>query len=551
MKKTNIGIGAEYGKIRRGQRWIGLWICMGIMWILMSGCAHRPEGKPTLTVPDAEPVTSALPETSNVQPELPVVVNAMDARGAVAVEIVPQYRELLSGIEGELPLLIRLDGKEVAQVARQPMNLAVVIDRSGSMSGDKIASVKVAAIELLKRLIPEDRVTLISYSDDVMVHSDRQLLTEVGIQLLRDEILRLTAGGSTALGPATLKAIEMLGTARGDGAVAGVSDTDEVLLSHVLLLSDGIANEGVTSPDILGQACADGFTRGISVSTLGVGLDYNEDLMTRMADEGGGQYHYVREESRIAAVLDDELRGLMATVARDIELEIKCSRGFQVKEVYGYAQTPTQMGTRIRVGALRSGQNRDILVMLGYAALSIVDAPMAVADVGLHFRDVTHPNSAETIFLAPMIQPTRNPAAATGSENTEVTVRLAEVRSLEQLKTVARAVNSGDFVQAEQVLVNSIATLEAQTQKTPDEKLNTQIQELQQARDNLELAKTSAAEQQHYVKQSKSTAYQKSKRTFGRKSTFEKMKAEKKSKISSKKPAPAKKKAAAADLLSY
>ena len=503
---------------------VGWRLIFGVVTMGLLGCANAtPQVKvqpKTETVSDSK---SAAVNAGVAEPEpAPVDVTVMEAKGAVAMEIVPQYSDLLAGIEGELSVLIKLDGKDVPQVARQPMDLAIVIDRSGSMTGDKIASVKVAALELLKRLVPDDRVTLVSYASDVQVHAVQQSMDKAGIERLRNDILRLSAGGSTALGPATMKASELLKQNR----------DDEGRLSHMLLLSDGIANVGISDTETLGNFCAEGFAKGISVSTLGVGLDYNEDLMTKMADEGGGQYHYVREEQMIATVLDDELKGLMATVARDIELEVACEPGIAVKQVFGYAATITDDKTRIRVGSLRSGQNRDVLLLLSYDAMVASQDEMALANVSLHFKDVMNDSAKETVSLVPLVSSTLDKVAVSDSENTEVTVRLAEVRSLEQLKAVAKAVDRGDFVQAEQVIVKTIDNLEQQVKKTPDEKLDSQIIELQQAKVDLELAKNSAEERKHYVKKRKSTAYKKSKVTKGRKSTFEKMKKKKAAKKS-------------------
>ncbi|MBN2715274.1 MAG: VWA domain-containing protein [Deltaproteobacteria bacterium] len=492
----------------------------GILALGVVGCAHASKSpvQSTATATRENSETALVEPAANIDAtadkvEPPVRVNAMGVSGAVAMEIVPQYNELLDGMAGELSVLIKLDGREVPEVARQPMDLAIVVDRSGSMVGDKLASVKVAALELLRRLMPEDQVTLISYSTDVTVHAVHQLMDAEGIELLRTEILALTADSFTALGPATEQALKILGEKSGDNR-----------LSHVLLLSDGIANVGVADPAALGSMCAEGFKQGVSVSTIGVGLDYNEDVMTKMADEGGGQYHYVRDEKMIVTVLEDELNGLMATVARDMVLVVRGENGFRVKQVFGYAATIDAAVTRIRVGSLRSGQNRDVLLLLDYDSLTSVEGELAPLDLGLQFTDVMNDSAHSSMRLLPTVALTSDEKAAHDSENTEVTVRLAEVQSLEKLKTVAQAVDRGDFDEADQVITQTIDALENQVKLTPDTKLEVQIKELQQAKENLSLAKTSAAEQKNYVKASKSTAYTKSKQTKGRKSTFDKIK---------------------------
>ncbi|MBN2340503.1 MAG: VWA domain-containing protein [Deltaproteobacteria bacterium] len=499
-----------------------------IVWFL-SGCgAYRTSSITARDAaslpPQASSIAHGSPEQNTSPPpnEEPVTAGIVDAQGAVAVEIIPQYNRLQQNVKGELSVLLKLDGKKVAAVDRQPIQLAIIIDRSGSMTGDKVASVKIAALELLKRLTPEDRVTLISYSDTVTVHSTQLLMDEVGKTVIRDKILGIQAGGGTALGPATIEAEKIL--------------TEQVNsyngMSHILLLSDGLANVGVSDPTLLGKVCSDGFAKGVSISTLGVGLDYNEDLMTKMADEGGGQYHYVRDDKLIATVLEDELKGLMATVARDIQLRLLPAAGFAVQKVYGYSFHTEEGFTLIKVGSLRSGQNRDVLITLTHNELSVGQPHMG--EVIVEFSDVLSGNSASSISFRPQLHKAESQQEYIESENSEVTVRLAEVRSFEELSLAAQAVDRGDFTQAETMLSQSISELEVQAQKTPDEKLTMQIKELRQAKSDLEMAKTSSVEKKHFVKKKKSSAYQQSKQSKGRKSTFDKLPAKKKSRRGSK-----------------
>ncbi len=170
-------------------------------------------------------------------------------------------------------MLLQLDGATSDSSGRPPLDLAVVIDTSGSMSGRKIESVKISVLEMLKQLGPADRVTLISYANNVQVLESRTHTNEAGIDLLRNQVLRLTASGGTALGPALITGLSLLQDAG-----------DSHRIAHLMLLSDGVANIGETRPYVLGAASARAFGHGISISTLGVGLDYNEDLMTRLSD---------------------------------------------------------------------------------------------------------------------------------------------------------------------------------------------------------------------------------------------------------------------------
>ncbi len=420
--------------------------------------------------------------------------------GPVAIELTPQYGKLLERMEAEINLLMTIEGDEVAAVKRQPLDLAIVIDRSGSMSGDKIASVKVAALELLKRLQEEDRVTLISYSHFVTVHATDVHVNEAGRELMKQEILSIRADGMTALGPAMVQALDILARGR----------TGEVRLSHCMLLSDGLANTGEKSPDILGNRASASFGRGVSLSTLGVGLDYNEDLMTHLADQGGGQYHFIKDNQMVASVLSDEFKGLMATVAREMDLEIIPAAGIQVTEVFGYPLTRESGQVGVRIGSLRASQTRDIVLSMK----GRVDGPgeVEVGSFKLTFKDVLKDGLATEWSGVLRVKTSGDQVAVRESEMTEVTVRLAEVQGAQEMEVAARAVDKGDFAQAQVVLEKSIATLREQAVATPSEDLDQQIVEMEDAKTGIEKAKESASARKTYVKSRKSSAYKKGKK---------------------------------------
>ena len=247
---------------------------------LAFGCATAAPPADPVPAPKAAPGQAAPAQLAR-GPVAPV------AQGPVSLEALTRFQTVHVGPNGaELDVLVRLKGQGEVPAERAPMDLVIVVDRSGSMRGDKIVAVKAAALKLLDRLQRDDRVTLISYSDDVTVDAFGGPVGPSG-RALRDALMRVRAGGSTALGPALFKAIERLERA----------DNGEARMAHVMLLSDGLANRGEQRPKIIGARAAGGFRVGVSVSTLGVGSDYNEDLMTRVADEGGGRYHFIKKSA--------------------------------------------------------------------------------------------------------------------------------------------------------------------------------------------------------------------------------------------------------------
>lgn len=414
--------------------------------------------------------------------------------GSVDVEVIPQYEQVHAGSR-ELNLLVRLRGTGEAPAARPALDLAVVIDRSGSMRGDKIRDVKAAALGLLDGLGPDDTVSLVSYSDGVQLHTVRLPVDGPGRAALRTALLGLQADGGTALGPGMMQALGVIESGM----------RDDRRMAHVLLFSDGLANVGEQRPEVLGARAAEAFTRGASVSTLGVGVDYNEDLMTRLADQGGGRYHFIRNSEAIAGILDDEMKGLVATVARGIDMSMSPASGVEVVTVFGYATSRDGAGAHTRVGSLGAGQTREIVVRLRLPAAA--PARLALGTLGVGFVDVSAGGAERRIEVPLAVAVTADAAVARASEHKDVTVRVAEVESAETMELAARAADRGDFNAASGSLDQAIQELEVQAVATPSPKLRRQITQLQEAKAGMAEAQQSNEGRKAYTKKLKAQAY--------------------------------------------
>lgn len=475
-----------------------------LLALALAACQPTTEPAPEPAEPAPAPAetpaepTAAEPPAAPARP--PQIAAPAPPAGSIAVTVTPRFDRITAEGTRELDLLVRLEGRGEVAGPRPPLDLALVIDRSGSMSGDKIRDVKTAALRLLDDLQPADTVTLISYSDDVQRHTTRLPVEGQGREILRNHLLGLESGGSTALGPALMQALDDLETGKADDA----------RLTHAMLLSDGLANVGEQRPDVLGARAAQAFTKGISVSTLGVGLDYNEDLMTRLADQGGGRYHFIKDADAIAGILGDEMKGLVATVARSIELDIAPVAGAGVAKVFGYPTAREGDRVGVRIGSVGAGQTREVVLRLALPAL----APPRV-DLGalaVRYVDLPADAAARRVELPLAVDVTTDPAQMQASEHVDVTVRVAEVEAAERLEVAARAADRGDFQGATGSLQMAIDDLEQKAQKTPSPKLRKQIDELEEARKEVQQARSSAAGRKEYSKKYKAKAYSTRKR---------------------------------------
>ncbi|HYG23156.1 MAG TPA: VWA domain-containing protein, partial [Verrucomicrobiae bacterium] len=199
------------------------------------------------------------------------------------IKLEPDRDVILKGSKSEVVVKIDLAAAErTKRGKRTPLNLAVVLDRSGSMTGAKLEKAKQAATQLVDRLDSEDVFSLIAYSDNARVLIPARRVDDKSE--LRREIAKIEAGGSTALYA---------------GVKSGAAELREYLsgrrINRVMLLSDGLANIGPSSTRDLRQLGRELSTEGIAVTTIGLGDDYNEDLMAGLAEASDANYYYVKD----------------------------------------------------------------------------------------------------------------------------------------------------------------------------------------------------------------------------------------------------------------
>ena len=464
---------------------VAAWLSLSCTPIEPASEPSAPPSGPEMVAPGAPP--PAEPGTIDMAPR---------SAGSLSVTVIPQH-SLLADAEANLDVLIRLVGEGEAG-PRPNLDLAIVLDRSGSMEGDKLVAVKQAAIELVEQLEARDDVSLVSYASDVTRHGNRRGANQIGQSFFRRELLAIHSGGSTALGPALFEGLTMLLEA----------EREDTTLTHLLLLSDGRANEGETDPQVLGRRARQAFERGISTSTLGVGLDYNEDLMTKIADAGGGRYHFIESPTEVSRVLDDELAGLAATVVRGIELHIDPQGGVRVVSVFGYANELDGARVTAPVGSLAAGQSRAILTRVHVPASPV--GTLNLSKLRLRFVDAGTGEKKE------MLIPLQVPVVATKqevarSENLEVTVRAAEIEANEKLRAAALAVERREFEQARGTLRSAIQELQQQQAATESAELAGQLDELESALDDVDEAERDRTRYERSKKKMKSKVYQRAK----------------------------------------
>jgi Ca-activated chloride channel family protein len=232
---------------------------------------------------------------------------------------------------------------------RPPINVALVLDRSGSMQGEKIHQAKQAAIMTLDYLRRDDTLSVVAYDDTVEVLVPATTLRDKGS--VKQAIRNIEADGSTALFAGVSK-----------GAAELRKYVEENRVNRIILLSDGLANVGPSTPSELAQLGRKLGGEGISVTTIGLGLGYNEDLMVRLAGASDGNHVFAENPSELAGVFRNEFGELVSVIAQDVIIIIHCNNGVRPLRVLGREAEIRGNRVEARLNQLYADQEKYLLL---------------------------------------------------------------------------------------------------------------------------------------------------------------------------------------------
>ena len=258
---------------------------------------------------------------------------------------------------------------------REPVNIAFVLDRSGSMGGQKIELARKAIETAIDRLLPEDRFAVVAYDDHIDVVVESTAASREAKDGAIAKIRRIDARGSTNLGDGWLKGAEQVALHQAAAGERGVH--------RVLLLTDGLANQGMTDPAELARHAGELRTRGIGTSTFGVGEDFDDALLQGMADAGGGHFYYIERPEQITDLIASEVGELLEIVARDAAIEITAPDGMTIRPLSPYRFEQRGSRSVLLLGDLVAEQHVEAVIRIkfGYGPVgSEIGVLVAVSD---------------------------------------------------------------------------------------------------------------------------------------------------------------------------
>ena len=362
------------------------------------------------------------------------------------IEFFTTHPKLEAGREQTVDVLIRITPPALSLdpssrsnwKGRPDLNLSIVLDRSGSMEGEKMVRAREAAMFCVDQMLPTDRLSVVTFDDRIEVLFPSEPVTNK--QSMKDLIARVTARGSTALHEAW---------ARG-----GLTVSERMLdegINRVVLITDGLANVGITNTDEIVTQAMGLYQRGVSTSTIGIGADFNEDLLMPMAQSGGGNAWHVVEPDDMQRIFQVELEGLIAQFAHTVSLSLIPADGVRVVDLLNDFDL-TETG-RYRLPNLQAGSPLEIVVQLRVGAEE-VGTQMRLLDLRLGFTPQDAKN-AEVLKQAHTVEFTNS--AKLGEMNEEVIKAVQFLMNARARNEAMKRLDQGDYAGAEFVIGSALS----------------------------------------------------------------------------------------------
>jgi Ca-activated chloride channel family protein len=310
------------------------------------------------------------------------------------IEIITEKAKLIAGEDRTIDVLVRITPPQTdaSERLRPKLNLSLVLDRSGSMQGRKMKEAKEAANFCIDQLLATDRISTVIFDTDIDILIPSQLVEEK--ERLKRAINSVRANSSTALHEAWV---------RGGLQVSEHLDTDAI--NRVLLITDGQANEGETNVERIVEQARQLAARGVSTSTIGIGQDFNEDLLMPMAEAGKGNSWHVEEPQDMVRIFDTELQGLVNQIGHSVTFGIKALNDAAVVDVLNdfemdrsgrhilpdlQAGSPLDIAVRLKVPAFEAGTQAELAdfnVTYIDQEIKIAISEKAVLNIGFDQRE--------------------------------------------------------------------------------------------------------------------------------------------------------------------
>jgi Ca-activated chloride channel family protein len=346
---------------------------------------------------------------------------------------------------------------------RLPLNISLVLDRSGSMAGDKIDYAKQAAMFVVDQLNSNDILSIVNYDDKVQVTSASQQVKNK--EMLKAAIDQICEGGSTNLSGGMLQGYWQVEKAKKAGYV-----------NRVLLLTDGLANVGFTDPIELNKLVSDRYNeKGIALSTFGLGADYNEDLLTSLAETGRANYYFIKQADQIPNIFASELKSLLSVVAQNAMISVGLPDGMECEKVYGYPYELKNRKIEIKLNDIYASDEKAVLIKLKPVNRQKESFSF---NCNLFFTDA-ETASEKNVAASTTIGLTKDKMKVEKYKDALVQEMIAVLTYAEKFDEILADVDQGDYESAKKKLDSALKAISESKNRYKSEKLRKQEAQLQ------------------------------------------------------------------------
>lgn len=385
-----------------------------------------------------EQTTNELLALNEEEREKPIPVDPSQTRFEIKVD----HQWYLSESDSrEVYFMARLSGGiDTVQRASPPLNISLVLDRSGSMESEqKLEKAKEAALLVLKNIDQDDNISIVTYESDVEVAlPSGKMLNKTALEQV---VKNIHSAGSTNLSGGILEGYQQVKTTQAEKAV-----------NRILLLSDGIANQGVTDPRELQKIVSQKFDQEkIAISTFGVGSDFNEDLMTNLAEYGRGNYYFIDSPDDIPGIFQKELEGLLSVVAQNTRLQVNFPPQLELEQVYGYEAEVSEQSAQINFNDVFAGEEK--VVLFKFRLKDGVNEELEIS-ADLQYDDVLNNYERKEEKLSLRIKPTTDKVVYEESTDPDVLKNIVAFTAVYNFEKAAALIDEGKYDEA-RALINS------------------------------------------------------------------------------------------------
>ncbi len=392
---------------------------------LSSAAAPSVAPQQPVAAPSDEPIPEARPDLSR-----------FTAGETLMIDGTLGHRVLASDRSNETFVLLEVHpGDSTRAAAPTPINLAIVIDHSGSMRGARLQNAIRAARGMVQRLRDGDTVSVVGYNNTTEILVPATTLSPSTRAQVLARIVAMPTRGNTCMSCGIESGLDMLQFRSGT-------------VNRMLVLSDGEANRGIRDIDGLRQLATRARNRGVAISSIGVDVDYNERVMLALARESNGRHHFVEHATDLTRVFDEEVRSLVQTLAKNTSLSLELAPGVELEQVFD--RTFSQAGNRLTIpmGTFTVGETKTVLARMRTPAGREGSQPIAKVQMVYDDLMTQKPGSCSGELAAEL----SNVPGDISELDPVVLARLTRAETAEALRTANTMFANGNAQQARQHL---------------------------------------------------------------------------------------------------